>query len=151
MVVRMLPGQVIKEFQVSRASLYRDLKNGKITAETDERGQRVIDAAEAARVYEQRQAELSQSEGEGVSETLEAAIETALLQQQNQFLEEKLAERDRQLEERRTDIATLNSRLDTAEREKAQLTRLLTDQRPYRPWWRFWAPDTPLHSPEAVS
>ena len=91
-------------------------------------------------------------EGEEVSETLGTAVEIALLQQQNQFLEEKLVERDKQLEERRVDIGILNSRLDTAEREKAQLTRLLTDQsQPSRPWWRkFWEPDMPRPSTEAV-
>ena len=43
--------EAVKMVDVSQTTLYRDLKDGKLSATTDKRGRKVIDTAELIRVY----------------------------------------------------------------------------------------------------
>ena len=43
--------EAVKVISVSQATLYRDLKKGKVSFETDGKGRRLIDVSELERVY----------------------------------------------------------------------------------------------------
>lgn len=43
--------EAVKMVNVSQTTLYRDMKEGKFSADTDTRGKKVVDVAELIRVY----------------------------------------------------------------------------------------------------
>jgi predicted site-specific integrase-resolvase len=107
---------------VSRATINRYLKSGKLSATTDRHKQRVIDTAELSRLFGDLQPAATSRNGR--KQPLQQPIETvAMLQQQVAALERE--------------NATLRRELDAARDEKARLLalvekgqqRLLTDQR----------------------
>lgn len=100
---------------VSKSTMHRALKLGRISYETDEKGERWIDPAEVARVY-------------GTVETAqkhdprhaEARAADPAMERENELL--------------RGLVDDLRRRLDQSEDERRRLSeRLLPDQ---RPWWR---------------
>ena len=46
--------EAVETFDVSQPTLYRDMKKGKVSAEKNAKGKRVIDTAELSRVYAKR-------------------------------------------------------------------------------------------------
>lgn len=135
--MKLTPSQVLDQCAVSKSTLYRDMQH-KASWEMDGKGRRVLDVAEADRLYDKKPFETPEERPMEHPGNVPDRLETALFEQKIAFLEEQLTDKERQLEEKRADIATLNSRLDRAEQEKLRLTLLLTDQRPRHTWWRFW-------------
>lgn len=124
---------------VSRSTMHRALKTGRIS---DERGERLIDPAEVARVFPDTartvpwhgpwNAEARQLEPPETATALEVRLAVA---------EALLGEREREIAQLRELVADLRRRLDAAEAERRQITLALTDQRPQaerETWWRRW-------------
>jgi hypothetical protein len=96
---------------VSPSSLHRALKNGRLSCDTDEKGQRWIDASEIARAYP----DTFRSVPRNVPRrTVEQLVETALERE----LRERLADKD-------AVIADLRRRLDAEAEERRQLLAIL--------------------------
>jgi uncharacterized protein YlxW (UPF0749 family) len=121
---------------VSRPTMWRLVKAGKLSASRNERGAWMIDASEFARVFPNAHSSQNSSENSD-----EKPLEQSALATETQVLREALAEL-------KADKAKLNERLDQAERERERLLkliesqtdqmRLLTDQRPARRPWLPW-------------
>lgn len=93
--------KAIEMFEVSQSGIYRDMDNGTISFEKDERGKKVIDIAELQRVYELREDGNSQKEemGEngnalhhevGTNGKPENGAVVAVLEEQVEILKEQL-------------------------------------------------------------
>jgi excisionase family DNA binding protein len=124
--------QAAERLSKSRTAIWRAIKAGKLSAERTDAKDFLIDAAELERYAstlvallvtpnEPAQPNVTADE---TSRTMEAQIELATLR-----------ERTAQQEKRIADLE--------ADREKwrgmaESTTRLLTDQRERRPWWRRW-------------
>ena len=106
--------EAVKVISVSQATLYRDLKKGKVSFETDGKDRRLIDVSELERVYgELKTPEQSEKGSENTAETInETSQNVSLTNNDNQ---KKIAMLETQVQELKDQI--------TAEREEK--TKLL--------------------------
>src|SRR5947209_243352 len=138
-------GEAAKATGKSKATIHRAIQSHKISARKDEAtGSWLIEAAELHRVFPPIPAEQAQN---GELRRSETADETAVMRLR---LEELRQERARERADKDAVIDDLRRRLDASDEERrkvqAQLTALLTDQRPQstaeppaarRSWWRW--------------
>jgi excisionase family DNA binding protein len=132
----------------SKPTILRAIQSGKISAKKDDHGEWLIEPAELHRVYEPASDENDARNGtHRNNDDDETPNETGALRQEVALLREMLTERDRRVADKDTVIDDLRNRLDAEaderRRTQAQLTGLLTDQRPKpepkprrRWWWR---------------
>lgn len=134
-------GEAARETGVSKATLSRDIKSGKISADKRPDGSYQIDASELFRVYsrvsEEQRATGSSGTVRNDSQPGETPNETRLLQAEVNRLREVAAtlsmERDRERAQFSDQIEDLRRRLDGETEERRVLTRILTDQRTQPP------------------
>ena len=115
---------------LSKMTIARAIKKNIISGIKNANGSYIIDPAELHRVYPPLP----------VEKPFEPPPDPALLQQEVEFLRQRLAERDKQDVSKDAVIDDLRQRLDQEGEERrktlAQLTAVLTDQRkPSRSWW----------------
>ena len=119
-------GQAAKAAQVSKTTIQRAIKSGRLSATRQEDGSYVIDPAELHRAFPRDgNADSEMKQSVTLSEPGELRVEVEMLR-------ERLSEKDEVIDD-------LRRRLDDSEAERRQaqerLTALLTDQRPRRKWW----------------
>lgn len=123
-------GQAAKAVGKSKATIHRDIKSGKLSADRQEDGSYRIDAAELFRVYPPAPPRgVSETPDETASETIrnpQETGETKALEAELRLLRERLAEKDELV----ADLRQERDRLLRVVEEQAGSMRLLTDQRP---------------------
>jgi hypothetical protein len=119
-------GTASKATGVSRSTVLRAIKSGKISATPDVHGVYQIEPAELFRVYPSVADKAEQKEALLLHTTAQSNIETAVLRSENKLLRGQLEEKDETLKD-------LRNRLDQADKERREtlekLVPLLTDQR----------------------
>jgi excisionase family DNA binding protein len=124
--------QAAERLGKSRTAVWRAIKNGRLSAERTDTKDFLIDAAELERyastlvappVTPNEPAQPSATSVE-TSRTMEAQIELATLR-------ERTAQQEKRIADLEADREKWRSMAENA-------TRLLTDQRERRPWWRWW-------------
>ena len=101
--------EAVKVISVSQATLYRDLKKGKVSFETDGKGRRLIDVSELERVYgELKTPEQSEKGSENTAEAINYTSQTVSLT--NNDYQNKIARLETQVQDLKDQI--------TAEREE---------------------------------
>ena len=117
-------GEATKATGISKTSLHRAIKSGRISATKNDIGAWQIDPAELHRVFppaaNRNSSETSTLEQTGI------ASEIAVLRREIQLKDE---ERQREREQLERTIDDLRERLDREGEERRKLTALLTDQR----------------------
>ncbi len=134
-------GEASRETGISKATLSRDIKSGKISADKRPDGSYQIDASELFRVYDRVPQETRETGSTGTlrndQKPGETPIETGGLQAEVNRLREVLAtlnmERERERSQLSDQIEDLRRRLDGETEERRVLTRILTDQRTQPP------------------
>ncbi|HEX3410324.1 MAG TPA: hypothetical protein VHT00_01285 [Stellaceae bacterium] len=135
-------GQAARAAARSKTTLNRAIKTGKLSAMRSDDGSYAIDPAELQRVYPLTGA------GNGHMVRSVTGVTANGADPKPAPLEQLLAERERLVEEQASAIRDLRARLDAESEERrrvqAQLTALLTDQRPAAEpptsaWGRFLA------------
>lgn len=118
-----------------KPALLKAIKNGRISARKNEKGEWEIDPAELHRVYPPV---TGTAKGTGSGERKETPEEpggNSVLRREIEMLRERLADKDSVIDD-------LRRRLDQSEEERrrtqGQLTALLTDQRPAEASRGFW-------------
>lgn len=120
---------------VQRSTLYRKRDKGGISFDKDENGNNIIDASELLRVYPNAKVESDKTQHVQQSQKqhmLHDATDNKnkLLQQELVFLREKLADKEKQLDEAKEREQDLSKKLDTVIENAAQeKTLLLEDHR----------------------
>jgi hypothetical protein len=124
-------GQAAALAGVSRSTMHRALKRGRISYTTNPKGERLVDPAEVARAFPDtvrtvpRHASWNaETQASGTAETPPATPDLA-----------RLATAESLAEERGRTIEDLRRRLDVEAEERRRLTLMVTDA---RPWWRRW-------------
>ena len=131
--------QVPKHFRVSRGTIYRDIRHGKLSAEDNGKGRTVIDLSELERVYERKTVSApSRTVHDVQSDTGDSVRENSVLQREVELLRERLTEHHAVID----DLRSERDRLLTMLEEHASTVKLLTDERqkadkPARRWWRW--------------
>jgi len=128
--MRMNINQAAKAVGVARSTLYRDIREGKVSVKKDGRGKPYLDVSELERAYGNVTISdtfgMSESVPERQNETLQKDKGDSALQRECDLLREQIA----LLKDERND---LRQRLDEEREERrmtqAKLTALLTDQR----------------------
>lgn len=128
--MRMNINQAAKAVGVARSTLYRDIREGKVSVKKDGRGKPYLDVSELERAYGNVTISdtlgMSESVPERQDETPQKDKRDSTLQRECDLLREQIA----LLKEERND---LRQRLDQEAEERrmtqAKLTALLTDQR----------------------
>jgi hypothetical protein len=120
-------GEAAKAAGISKTSIHRAVKSGRLSASRTEAGGYDIDPAELSRVYP-------------VNGHAEGPVERSVTGGPSAVeLEALRGERDRYrtlAEERDETIRDLRRRLDSEVDERRRMLALLTG--PRRPWWRGW-------------
>lgn len=101
------PTKALKMFQVSKPTLYQDMKNAKISFTKTDKGRRQIDVAELSRVYEYRadwQEEGQSEKAKTINSDLAKTQNTdnfhlELLKRENDLLQEQMKFKDKMIEE----------------------------------------------------
>src|SRR5512132_2326100 len=98
------PSKAAQLARVARSTIYKDIEEGKLSAEQDGKGHRVIDVSELERVYGELSApdngETSDNVRAGHIRTDEKDKSDSPLQREVDFLRERLAEKDERLHEK---------------------------------------------------
>jgi len=134
-------GQAAKASNKSKSTILKAIKNGRISARKSETGDWEIDPSELHRLYPPALVNGSPEHSGALQETPGELIE----------LRVKLEAADQRIRDFQEQVLDLRSRLDQSEEERrrtqAQLTALLTDQRPKEEtppppqrgfWHRLW-------------
>jgi excisionase family DNA binding protein len=130
-------GQAARATGRSKPTISRAIKSHKISAIKQEDGSFLIDPAELHRVFPPV---TSSSNGNPDLKRSETPILQAQLQREIDLLRELLTDKDGVIDDLRQ---RLDSEAEERRKVQAQLTALLTDQRPKpeepvrRSWWRF--------------
>ena len=144
------PSKAAQLARVARSTIYKDIVEGKLSAEQDGKGHRVIDVSELERVYGELNTpdngETSDNVLAGQVRTDEKDKSDSALQREVDFLRERLAEKDERLHEKDMTIEDLRGerdRLLMIVEEHAGTVRLLTDERAEKQYrkrrsWRLW-------------
>jgi hypothetical protein len=110
------PSKAAQLARVARSTIYKDIEEGKLSAEQDGKGHRVIDVSELERVYGELSApdngETSDNVRAGQIRTDEKDKSDSPLQREVDFLRERLAEKDERLHEKDTTIEDLRGERD---------------------------------------
>ena len=131
--------QVPKHFRVSRGTVYRDIRNGRLSAEDNGKGRTVVDLSELERVYKRKGvSEPSHTVHEVQADTDSSVRENSVLQREVELLRERIAEHQVLVDDLRNERDRLLKILE----EQAGTVKLLTDERQKtekpvrRRWWR---------------
>lgn len=130
--------EAAKEAGTSKASIWRAIKSGRLSATRRDDGTYAIDPAELFRAYPKRLADSTLKQTETASETAETAetgagaAATAALEVEIRMLREMM---QRMEEAHHREREALQGERDAW---KGQTQRLLTDQRPSPTGWRAW-------------
>lgn len=131
----MTPREAVKTFAVSRATLLKDLQNGKLSGTRDDRNNWQLDPAELARVYRYRPVEntnADQARPDYISQTRPDQIDQAkpLIDAASVDLNLRLVRAELELAAEREKNALLQRHLD-------DVRRMLPapDAKPARRWW----------------
>ena len=111
--------EAAKETGLTKPAIFKAIKNGKISASKDERGQWMIDPAELFRVYDPV----------SKKETAEPQTASLSLLLKLKELESKLEVTDKRLHDKDREIDDLRTQRDYWRTQAEQITRLLTDGR----------------------
>lgn len=120
------PAKAIGLYQVSKPTLYADMKSGKISFKKDNRGKRKLEISELERVYSKRE-ESSEAKKSvtitkmGDTTSYENELEKKLLEQKIQFLEEQIKSKNEMIDQW---IDAHNKAQKTADK----ITALIEDQ-----------------------
>jgi len=101
------PTKALKMFQVSKPTLYQDMKSAKLSYTKTDKGRRQIDVAELSRVYEYRadwQEEGMSEKAKSINSDLAKSENTEnfhveLLKRENDLLQEQMKFKDKMIEE----------------------------------------------------
>lgn len=126
---------------VSRGTIYRDIRQGKLSAEDNGKGRTVVDLSELERVYKRkRDGEVSHIVPRGQSDMSDSVRETSVLRREVELLREQIAGHVSVIDDLRSERDRLLSLLE----EHANSVKLLTDkrirQKHRRRWWPWHRP-----------
>jgi hypothetical protein len=128
--MKMTMGEFARQAGMNKATLSRMIKAGKISAERQENGRLLIDPSEMGRLADIRST--SNVSPNGAVQQSVTPVET-VLQRENELLREMLRDKEKQLDDLRT---------ERDEWRKQAQTLLLTQGQPQEPakprhWWQF--------------
>lgn len=125
------PAKAISIYNVSKPTLYADMKSGKLSYTKDQRGKRKIDHAELERVYPKRQGgnvSFTNTDVKNRPETkspgtdsIQTELEKKLLEQKIEFLESQLRSKDEMIDK-------WQDAFDKAQKTADKITALLEDK-----------------------
>ena len=129
-------GEAAKATGMSKAAISRAIKNGTLSAAKQDNGSFKIDPAELHRVYPPVPTEQFSKEPNGTLSNGELNAEIRELKAKLEASTQRLADRDEVIDDLRT---RLDAEAEERRKTQAQLTALLTDQRPKerRRWFNF--------------
>lgn len=120
------PAKALEMYQVSKPTLYADMKSGKISFTKDDRGKRKLEIAELDRVYVQREVLSKPATNQnitrmGQTDPQATEYEKKLLEQQIKFLELQVKTKDEMIEQ-------WQSAFEKAQKTADKITALLEDR-----------------------
>jgi hypothetical protein len=137
-VTKLYLAQIPNHFRVSRGTIYRDIRRGRLSAEDNGKGRTVVDLSELERVYARKTVSGPSHTVQGTQfDTDDSVHENSVLQREVELLRERIAEHHAVIDDLRSERDRLLKMLE----EQAGTVKLLTDERqktqqPARRWWR---------------
>jgi hypothetical protein len=140
-VTKLYLAQIPRHFVVSRGTIYRDIRQGKLSAEDNGKGRTVVDLSELERVYKRKREEkVSHIVQRAQSDTDYSVHENNVLRREVELLREQIAGHASVIDDLRSERDRLLRLLE----EQAHSVKLLTDkrirQKHPRQWWPWRRP-----------
>jgi predicted site-specific integrase-resolvase len=140
-VTKLYLAQIPKHFTVSRGTIYRDIRQGKLSAENNGKGRTVVDLSELERVYKRkREGEMSHIVQRVQSDTDDSVHDSSVLRREVELLREQITGHVGVISDLRSERGRLLKLLE----EQASSVKLLTDERMRqkhpRRWWPWRRP-----------
>ena len=134
------PTDAVKMYNVSKPTLYKDMSDGKLSFEKDNRDRRKINVAELDRIYSKREGnneDLTSINGNSISTLTESNVNSQHLIQQIKAIREQIEQSknreiellEKQIEQLKDQNENLNRHLDETREEHRVYVRLLEDKR----------------------
>lgn len=128
--------EAVKHFDVSRPTLQKALKSGKVSGVQDGKGQWTIDPSELARVYQPRQADVAKA---GNTDPDNLSGENTPLAGEIQALRLQLADAERRAGVAEAEKRTAEALAEERGRHIEDLRRLLPAPKQHdKKAWQFW-------------
>ncbi len=123
------PAEAVRQFDVSKPTLYSDMNDGKLSYTLDDRKRRRLDVAELQRLYDLRKKEESQATDSNVqsgSENTQSNVKQD--DARAEYLEREIEFMKKELENRREEVARWQDAFEKAQETAQKVTMLLEDK-----------------------
>ena len=118
--------EAAKETGLTKPAIFKSIKNGRLSASKDEKGQWLIDPAELFRVYSPA---VKKETAETQTGSLELLLQLKEMNVKLEVTEKRLLDKDAEIQNFRVQVDDLRSERERWRIQAEQITRLLTDQR----------------------
>jgi Mg-chelatase subunit ChlI len=120
------PAEAVRQYDVSKPTLYSDMKEGKLSYKIDDRKKRKIDVAELERLYEKRAVTKTAKNVKSSSENTDSNVK--LDQSKIDLLEQEIRFLKQQVEVKAEQEEKWQAAFEKAQQTADRVTALLTDQ-----------------------
>ena len=126
-MTQLSPAEAVRQFDVSKPTLYSDMNDGQLSYTLDDRNRRRLDVAELQRLYSLRRKEVEEGDNvrnrstETNSDVRKEDTRLELLQQEIKFMK-------RELENRREEVTRWQDAFEKAQETAQKVTLLLEDK-----------------------
>jgi chromosome segregation ATPase len=118
--------EAAKETGLTKPAIFKSIKNGRISASKDEKGQWLIDPAELFRVYPPA---AKKETAEAQTGSFELLLKLKEMEAKLEVTEKRLLDKQSEIENFRVQVDDLRNERERWRTQAEQITRLLTDQR----------------------
>jgi chromosome segregation ATPase len=118
--------EAAKETGLTKPAIFKSIKNGRISASKDEKGQWLIDPAELFRVYAPA---VKKETAEAQTGSFELLLKLKEMEAKLEVTEKRLLDKQSEIENFRVQVDDLRNERERWRTQAEQITRLLTDQR----------------------
>lgn len=118
------PAEAIRQFNVSKPTLYSDMKDGKLSYSLDDRKRRKINISELDRIYQKREGDNKGSSNSTVNLTpgnTQSDVNSAALEKEIEYLKREVQSKEQETEK-------WQAAFDKAQATADKITALLTDK-----------------------
>ncbi|MBL4803978.1 MAG: hypothetical protein JKY71_03860 [Alphaproteobacteria bacterium] len=128
-MTQLSPAEAVRQFDVSKPTLYSDMNDGKLSYTLDDRKRRRLDVAELQRLYDLRKKEEEQDTQDNVqSGNTNMGSDVKQDDVRMQYLEREIEFMKKELENRREEVARWQEAFEKAQETAQKVTLLLEDK-----------------------
>lgn len=127
-MTQLSPAEAVRQFDVSKPTLYSDMNDGKLSYTLDDRKRRKLDVAELQRLYDLRKQESEDVNTAVQNSQSPTTSDVSADDMRVQYLEREVEFMKKELENRREEVARWQEAFEKAQETAQKVTLLLEDK-----------------------